>query len=166
MKTFKKSATIRWSVLALFVLLTSSLFWVSCNEQDIEDLRHVKTVLGGCNKTSVSRGDDDLGMKPDVVTITNSGNKINVFVGLNYTCKCAPFTTQVEVTDKMVYMYIIDTCDPDDETCYERCSCYYTFDFTFECHNSKLQQPYKILLIDPRKENAIIVSEGIIEVGE
>jgi len=39
--------------------------------------------------------------------------------------------------------------------------CYYTFDFVFT-HQGKFNQKYKVLLIDPRKEEPLIISEGTI----
>ncbi len=62
--------------------------------------------------------------------------------------------------DGVMCIYIIDSCN-DVSDCYARCMCDYTFDFVFK-HQETINQKYKIILVDPRKENSTIISEGII----
>ena len=93
--------------------------------------------------------------------ITISKNCVNVFVGFKYTLKYDPFETQTEIKGNVLYMYIIDACNDVYDACYGRGICYYTFNFVFE-YREEIDQRYKILVIDPRIENPIIVSEGII----
>jgi hypothetical protein len=58
-------------------------------------------------------------------------------------------------------MYIIDTCEKPF-SCYNRCDCYYTFDFKFVRQGDK-NYPYKIVLSNPRENEPLTVSEGIIK---
>jgi hypothetical protein len=117
--------------------------------------QHVETELGGCNIKAASKKRED-----DVIIITISEDLVNVFVGHNYTCKREPFETEVEIIDDVIFMYLIDICD-DPDYCYQRCTCYYTFDFIFQWQGT-FNQEYKILLIDPRKEDPVVISEGVI----
>ena len=54
-------------------------------------------------------------------------------------------------------MYVIDSGGD-----YYRCNCYYTFDFIFKQEGTTINQKYKILLTDQRKENPVIIAEGIL----
>jgi hypothetical protein len=134
------------------------LLLVSCFEQQekpTEDMLYMKTELGGCNISSAFRSDDSE-KRNDTVNITVSKDLVNVFVGLNYTCKADPFESKVEITDEVICMYIIDTGGD-----YQRCMCYYTFDFVFK-YKEEVNQKYKIVLLDPRNENQVVISEGVI----
>jgi len=58
-------------------------------------------------------------------------------------------------------MYIIDFCE-DNQECYYRCICRYTFDFVFK-HSGEINQMYKIIFIPSMGGwNTRILSEGII----
>ena len=126
-----------------------------------ENLQYVKTELGGCNRQLPDDSETrSSGTKSDTVVITVSDDSVRVFVGLNYIC-CAPFETNCETIDDAIIMYVVDTCSNPYEECYCRCMCYYTFDFIFT-HQGQFNQKYKVLLIDPRKEEHVIISEGTI----
>ena len=145
-------------------ILTGMLFLVSC-QKPRENLTYLDVELGGCNIVQPPEQVDSRSyseMKDDKVVIIISEGCVKVFVGLNYPCSTAPFTTQVEFKDNILCMYIIDTCPGPDYSCYRRCSCYYTFDFAFS-YEREPNQRYKVVLIDPRRENVIVVSEGIIK---
>ena len=149
-------------------LIGLCLHTVSCVKQEnAEMLQYMKTELGGCNlknspdsdnSDTEKGGDSDMGN--DTVIITFSNDLVNVFVGINYIC-CAPFTTSYEMVDDIIVLYVTDTCRNPYEECYCKCMCYYTFDFAFK-YQGEVSQKYKILLIDPRKEESILISEGII----
>ena len=138
----------------LFILLiiVGVSFNISCNKinENKVPITYIATILGGCNN------ERNYGEENDTVAISVIDNNIHVFVGKNYTCG-APFETQCEVIYDTVFMYIIDTCKNILE-CYERCICYYTFDFIFK--QGELNQEYKIILIDPRKETPEIIEEN------
>ena len=150
-------------ILYFFFIIT--LVGIACenNKQKHKNiLLYEKTELGGCNVKSAIRGVDSVSEESDddIIDITITEESINVFVGLNYTCKTIPFETKVEMENDVICMYIIDSCD---EGCYERCSCYYTFDFVFRRESIEpFNQKYKLLLIDPRKEESILISEDVI----
>ena len=153
-------------VLMIIPALICGVMCTSCGSNKIESqenepavLQYVKTELGGCNIKSALKNDDSE-MKDDTVFITVSDESVHVFVGLNYICKDVPFETQCELIDDVICMSIIDTGGG-----YARCMCYYTFDFIFQ-RQGAFNQGYKILLIDPREENPIVISEGTIAENE
>ena len=150
------------NVTVIAVCLVTSLMFASCDsnkEESKGNLQYVTTELGGCNKKSDLRSDEPEA-KDDEFTITVSGESVHVFVGRNYIC-CAPFETKCETIDDVIIMSIIDICENPYADCYCRCMCYYTFDFVFT-YQGKFNQKYKILLIDPREEKPLIISEGVI----
>jgi hypothetical protein len=83
----------------------------------------------------------------------------------NYICG-APFKTECEIKKDSIFMYIIDTCE-DLSDCYQRCYCFYTFDFKFS-YQGENNYKYKILLFDPREAEPKTILEGAInnEVGD
>ena len=147
--------------LKIILLVIGVSLHISCektNDNKVQ-IEYLTTVLGGCNwefRVEYSTNERNYSEENDTVTISVIDNNIHVFVGKNYTCG-APFETQCEVKEDTVFMYIIDTCE-DILECYERCICYYTFDFVFK--QGELNQGYKIILIDPRKETSEIVDTG------
>ncbi len=161
--------------MTLYLVCLSLFATYSCNKVgDVpknSNMLYLKTELGGCNVKN-SRGEsEDSDIKNDTVIITVSENSVNVFVGLTYTCKVEPFETQVEIIDDVLYLYIKDICHDDDgnevDCGYERCHCYYTFDFVFN-YEGELNQKYKILLYKNIRadweEPISIFSESIINI--
>jgi hypothetical protein len=131
-----------------------------------EKIKHIATQLGGCNDDYAnvenvpnSRENVSIADKTDTVVISKDDNFMNIFIGCNYTCG-APFTTKCEIKDDTVFISLIDACT--DYQCYQRCDCYYTFDFVFE-QLEENDYKYKIQLFDPRKTYPIIFSEGSIK---
>lgn len=131
------------------------------NEVKYENrLLYEKTELSGCNIKTALRNDDSEtpNNNNDTINIIVTREFAHVFVGINYTCKTTAFTTESKTIDDVLFMYIIDGGEG-----YERCTCYYTFDFIFKRKSAKtLNQKYKIVLIDPRKEEFVLISEGVI----
>ena len=123
------------------------------------ELQYVKTEFGGCIRESSLKSDEsESEPKEHEVVVTATKESVRVFVGLNYIC-CAPFETNCETIGDVVVMYIIDACLNPYADCYCRCMCFYTFDFVFE-HQGTFKQKYKIVLIDPREEDHVVISEG------
>ena len=147
-------------------LIISVLFLISCGKSDEPkppSVEYQKTILGGCNIVNdlvddpmYGPMDDPMREHNDTTAISMINDTIHVHVGHNYSCG-APFKTQCEIIDDIVYMYIIDTCP--DSRCYYRCTCYYTFDFVF-IKQEERNQNYKIILIDPRTKDPIIIEEN------
>ena len=138
--------------------LICGMVFTSCGsdrEEPKTDLQYVTTELGGCNVSTALRSSVS-DTEEDAINITVSKDGVNVCVGLNYICKTVPFETQVEIIDDVVFMYLKDVGGD-----YNRCMCYYTFDFVFQWQGT-LNQKYKIVLIDPREENHVVLSEGTI----
>jgi hypothetical protein len=172
---FKKT---RWfTVITTLCLVAVTLFaFGGCGKYEKPEskpekfeIEHVKTELGGCNIQQYDLNRGSMEIENDTVIITISEDSINVFVGFKFTCKVEPFETQVEIIDDILYMYIKDICydyDGNEVNCgYERCYCYYTFDFVFN-YDGAINQKYKILLYKGLllgdEEPISIISEGII----
>jgi len=158
---FKKTPW--FTVIMTLCLLTATLFATSgCGKEKEPKIVHLKTELGGCNLgiSDLKRDDED-----NTVIITISEDVVNVFVGIKFQCKIDPFETQIETIDDVLFMHIKDICEDNEKNCYERCSCYYTFDFVFN-YQGIINQKYKILLHQTYpfygEEPIIIISEGII----
>ncbi|MDR2086580.1 MAG: hypothetical protein LBP72_05335, partial [Dysgonamonadaceae bacterium] len=120
-------------------------------------IKLLATSLGGCNETALRAGENPL--ENDTVIISTVADTLNVFVGRNYICG-APFRADCEIRNDSIFMYITDTCENPSE-CYDRCDCYYTFDFQFAGQGDK-NYPYKIVWSDPREDELQTISEGII----
>ncbi|MDR0872346.1 MAG: hypothetical protein LBN27_02615 [Prevotellaceae bacterium] len=141
----------------MFAFLVSCLFFISCKKITKQDdnpnssIQYLTTALGGCNNKLAIRNES---AEIDTVAISiTDDNNIHIFVGLNYTCKSVPFETQCEIIDGVIVMSIIDVGGT-----YYRCDCYYTFEFVFK-QGEKLNQWYKIVLIDPRQETPEIIEK-------
>jgi len=158
-------------VLMIIPALICGVLFSSCDSNKAEpkeeiiagELQYVKTELGGCNstKSTLKSDESESETKDDELIITVMEESIHVFVGLNYIC-CAPFETKIETKDDVLHMYIIDICNLEVDECYCRCMCYYTFDFVFN-YQGKVNQKYKVLLIDPRiEQEPVVFSEGTI----
>jgi hypothetical protein len=143
------------------------LLFGSCNASNSENaatISHVATVCGGCNANAVAADKSDvlggLDAENDTVIISSMADSVSVFVGLNYDCS-APFETECKVENGNVIMSIKDACEAPP-SCYDRCSCYYTFDFKFKRlgKQEEANYKYKILLVNPREAAPKIISEG------
>jgi hypothetical protein len=139
------------------ILLTAMVFAFTVNVSAQAEIKLVTTVLGGCNDKATQLREDQ--PDKDTVVISTIADTIHVFVGLNYICE-APFETECEIRNDSILMYIIDTCE-NPPACYARCDCYYTFDFQFVGQGDK-HYLYKISLSDPRENEPLTISEGII----
>ena len=161
----KRSFNLR-KVVAITIYLAVVTVIASCDSDNVEsknkNLQYVQTELGGCNRNSTLKSGESETEEgnDDKIVISVFEESVHVFVGRNYIC-CAPFETKCEAIDGVIIMSIIDTCENPYTDCYCRCMCYYTFDFVFT-HQGKFNQKYKVLLIDPREEEPLIISEGII----
>jgi hypothetical protein len=144
-----------------FTLLIGGLFFfVSCENKennDIANIKYITTTLGGCNNEVGLRSDV---FDKDTVIISKDKETIQVFVSHNYICG-APFKTECEIKNDSIFMYIIDTCE-DPPSCYQRCDCFYTFDFKFT-YQGENKYKYKIVLFDPRETESKTISTGLLK---
>jgi hypothetical protein len=134
-----------------FLILAGLIFFSSAKAE----LKWLATSLGGCNETALRAGENPL--ENDTVIISTVADTLNVFVGRNYICS-APFRADCEIRNDSIFMHITDTCK-NPPACYDRCECYYTFDFQFAGQGDK-NYPYKIVLSDPREDEPQTISEG------
>ena len=156
-------------VFLIIPALICGMMFTSCGSDNADSqkgkLQYVETEFGGCNgiKSALLSDDSETEEGEDKIVISVLGESVHVLVGLNYIC-CAPFETKIETKDDILHMYIIDACNFGADECYCRCHCYYTFDFVFN-YQGKVNQKYKVLLVDPRNEEHVVISEGTISVG-
>ena len=127
--------------------------------QDQNLVKYIKTILGGCN-TDATENLRSSDLQEDKVSFYATTDSIRVFVGINYTCS-APFETRCIIENNTVRMYITDVCE-DASSCYDRCDCYYTFEFIFE-RTGKINYKYVVELISPMEGKSKILSEGNLE---
>ena len=168
--------TLRTAILPSLWLIAAILLIAGCSKKIDKDekinekineepkITYIKAELGGCNVNMGYQNDER-----DTVIITISENTFNVFVGLIFTCKWEPFNTQAEIIDDVLCITLLDKCydlDGNQIDCgYERCKCYYTFDFIFK-YEGELRQKYKILLYDSfllGDDKIRTIAEGIIK---
>jgi len=177
MKTILFKKSLWFTVIMTSCLVLVTLFAVvGCEKLEKDEdkyekfeIEHVETELGGCNLTMPNLNRGDTVIDGDTVIITISENSVKVFVGLMFTCKAEPFETQVEIIDDVLCMHIKDICydyDGNETDCgYQRCYCYYTFDFAYN-YEGEINQKYKILLYKNMRgvgEDPIsIISEDVI----
>lgn len=108
------------TIVNLFVIF---LIVSSCEKS--QTLKQSNLVLGGCNleKKAVLKSDT---IGPDTVKYTVTDNKLDIFVGINKTC-CRKYSAASSINDDIINVNITTTHFGD---CY--CTCYYTFDFSFD----------------------------------
>ena len=145
----------------LYIIVIAALFLlVFCQKKaDMTKLTFIKTELGGCNLTPSVQNNEDI-VHNDSVDISIKNDSMNIFVGLNYFC-CAPFITDCYIKSDSIIISIKDTC-LNPNSCYCRCSCYYTFNFKF-LQSSINNYNYKILLFDPREIGSKLIKAGLIK---
>ena len=136
-----------------------------CNDEIIEqipDIIHLNTTPGGCNNQDFSSLKSAT-IENDTVYFSLINDTLSLFAGINYIC-CAPFTSEVNVSNDSIFVSLNDTCDESTGICYCRCNCYYTWEFLF---GDFMEGTYylKVELNDPRQNEATPVFEGLIDVG-
>lgn len=149
-----------------FLIATISIFLISCEDDsdktNYKELTLIKTVPGGCNVQDVQ----PLKILPvsyhDTVIFTAKDDTLNIFAGINYIC-CAPFTSSTNIDSNTLVITLSDTCNVDDDLCYCRCMCYYTWDFKFLSINNK-DYYFKVVLNDPRQSDIQIIMEGKVNI--
>lgn len=149
-----------------FLLVTIMLITCSKDTDDVNGskiLKYAKTLPGGCNGETFN----DLksaSVDEDTLIFTVRDDTLDAYIGINYIC-CAPFASEVRVTNDSIIMIVSDTCPDPYHSCYCRCMCYYTWDFLFtDIKNTECY--FKVILNDPRAEEPIIFKEGVLEIHE
>lgn len=123
-------------------------------DSDVDELRHVRTILGGCDTDiSLQRNSSD----NVSVSIHTFEDSIRVLIELNYNCG-APFEAHYAISKNIVRMYITDACD-DGFDCYYRCKCDYTFEYLFT-QKGDADYQYVVELMSP-----LVGQSGVIAVG-
>ncbi|MDT3738319.1 MAG: hypothetical protein RO257_02330 [Candidatus Kapabacteria bacterium] len=160
MKKQMKIAVILLSI--IFIIISCKNSTDSGPDTDPNQIRLLKTELGGCNDeiTPVKIAIEE-DFRDTVITSFENGTLI-IDAGLNYVC-CAPFTTDCKVSNDSIFINISDMC-PDIYKCYCKCNCYYTFRFSFH-YILKKEYFYRIILNDPRVGNEILFKEGVFKNG-
>lgn len=124
----------------------------------ISDIAFVKTVSGGCNTLGENSLKSTSVDTDDSMSFTIDGDTLKLSIGLNYLC-CAPFETETTVAQDTIVVAISDTCTDEGQACHCRCTCFYTWDFSFVDFLKK-EYTYKILLNDLSEDAPIVLWEG------
>jgi len=146
--------------LFLIVITSTSLLYTACESNpDLSEsqFEHHATIPGGCNGQDFNEKSASLEYS-DTIILSRTEDTLNVFVGINYIC-CAPLTTSVEVENDSLLLEITDTCTNPYESCYCRCTCYYTFDFQFVNYQNR-EYSFQVVLDDPRESKPEIIFTG------
>ena len=115
------------------------------------DLIFLETQAGGCNNQNTNSLKSSVSEK-DTIFSTMYNHTPDFFVGKNYIC-CAPFSTEVNLSNDSIFISITDDCPNPYTSCYCKCNCYYTWNFLFT-GVSKGNYYLKVLLTDPRATQA------------
>jgi len=119
----------------------------------------IKTEQGGCNITNSIDKTAASASERSPVTITESGNTVNMHVAIGGNCG-AKFETNTYTTDGILYIGITDISDPMEMT---NCICNFTFDFTFE-KRGNVSQEY-VVSREQAGECAVFIATGTIGGG-
>jgi len=161
----KKHITIAFLLLGLLLALTNCKDDLTSEpSNDVHQIRFLKAELGGCNgdlEIDRIQSEEELS---DTVAFRFLEGKLFVKVGLNYLC-CAPFKTNCQVKNDSIFITITDVCPKPYESCYCRCSCYYTFDFSFD-NILKNEYYFQVILKDPKVKDDILFKTGLIEIDK
>jgi hypothetical protein len=161
----KRHITIAFLLLGILLALTNCKDDLTSKpSNDANQIRFLKAELGGCNdevKSGRIQTEEEL---EDTVSFSFSDGKLFIHAGLNYLC-CAPFKTNCHVKNDSLFITITDVCPAPYESCYCRCTCYYTFDFSFD-NILKNEYYYQVILKDPKLDNDIIFKSGLIEIDK
>jgi hypothetical protein len=145
----------RW--IFLFVLL---LMLSTCNEQFTDkgiQIRLLKTEFGGCqDSTELDRTTENY--FPYYSAISTYLDTLVIRVGIDYSC-CTSLISSVDMLNDTIFMTLEDMCRYSEESSYCRCMCWYTWNYYFVDYKDH-QYFYRVILIDPREEQAQTVGLG------
>jgi hypothetical protein len=99
--------------------------FISCNKNELVNLKYIKTSEGGCFLEKGSSFKGDPLFKTDTLTYSFTNDSLDLFVGINATC-CSEFSSSCSVKADSILIEI-QTTQPG--TC--NCICYYTYNFKF-----------------------------------
>ena len=152
----------------LIITLSIVISITACDKADVinqnssRSIHFLRSELGGCNNQTMENiefGEE----KNDTVIIYISKDTLQISIGLNYIC-CAPFITDCRTNNDSIFISITDTC-LNQNNCYCRCDCYYTFDYYFDSISNG-QYYWEVILSDSSEVNDTIFDTGTIYVGE
>ena len=148
----------------LSILIISVFTFIKCeNDKDgnsSSKISYLTTYPGGCNTSDLKVGKVlPFSNEKDTVIISVKDDTLSLFVGINYVC-CAPFATNTVIENDSVLIYISDTCNVVEHSCYCKCMCYYTWEFIFTKYRNN-NYIYKIILNNPNEDGPVVFQEGI-----
>ncbi|MBN2775344.1 MAG: hypothetical protein JXR31_13900 [Prolixibacteraceae bacterium] len=152
------------------LILICSIFLITllicCENQTSEtnnsnEIRYEQTIPGGCNGEMFS-GLKSTEAEPDTLIFSVYNDTLSMFIGINYIC-CAPFVSDISISNDSIFAEITDTCNYPEESCYCRCMCYYSWDFLFTGYEGDTYH-YKVILNNPQEEEPIVFRQGIMNI--
>ncbi|MFB6319010.1 hypothetical protein [Saccharicrinis sp. FJH54] len=154
--------------LLCIALILLSYCTISCedpNKEDTVKIEYISVQPGGCNLRNLSTEIKSILLEEqDTLLIQMNDDTLNAFIGIRYIC-CAPFETHTDFNNDTLFIKIKDTCKVDQESCYCRCMCYYTWNFKFRIIEQQTYY-YLITLYDPVSEETMIFRKGSISLTD
>ncbi len=132
-----------------------------CNQETGDSIESgfIKTIPGGCNNMKSAELKHVTVEERDTVTFRLIKDTLVMFTGINYVC-CAPFQTTAILRNDSLVITLDDTCILQQQNCYCKCMCYYTWEFLFAGFQKGKIKGYKVILDDPRQKEPFLLMQG------
>jgi hypothetical protein len=109
----------------MLILILLLAFYISCNKNELGNLKYVDTIQGGCALDKSSSFKNSQYTQPDTLTCSFTNDSLNIFVGFNFTC-CSEFSTSSSIEGDSILIKILTT-----QVGLCNCLCYYTYNFKY-----------------------------------
>ena len=109
----------------LLIPIVLFLIFLSCEKTESGNIKHSKTIAGGCFLDKGSSLKKSQYTQPDTVTYSFSNDSLNLFVGFNATC-CSEYRSSSSIGVDSILIKIMTT-----QVGLCNCLCYYTYNFKY-----------------------------------
>ena len=111
----------RKMLIPILLLIT----FISCEKNELGDLKFVKTISGGCFLDKGSSLKNSKIIQNDTLTYSFTNDSLNLFVGFNATC-CSEYSSSTSIEGDSILIKIMTT-----QVGLCNCLCYYTYNFKY-----------------------------------
>jgi len=109
----------------LLIPIVLFITFLSCEKNELGNLKYSKTVAGGCFLNKGSSLKNSQITQTDTVSYSFTNDSLNIFVGFNATC-CEEFSNSSSIKGDSIVIKVMTTqiglCN---------CLCYYTYNFKY-----------------------------------